>query len=39
MLMAALKSVLVHELRNPGELEVSERAAAAVEFFLQGART
>jgi AcrR family transcriptional regulator len=39
MLVSALKAVLVHELRNPGLLAVPERAAAAVEFFLQGART
>lgn len=38
MLTAAFKAVLLHDLRNPGELAVPERAAAAVDFFLNGAR-
>lgn len=39
MLMSAIKAVLLYELRNPGAFHVAERAGAAVEFFLQGART
>jgi AcrR family transcriptional regulator len=38
MLMGAIKAVMQHDLRNPGELAVADRAAAAVDFFLNGAR-
>lgn len=38
MLWGAVKAVLVHDLRNPGALPVADRAAAAVDFFLNGAR-
>lgn len=38
-LWGAIKSVLVHDLRNPGALPVAGRAAAAVDFFLNGAGT
>ena len=38
MLVGAFKAVLLHDLRNPGELQVADRAAAAVDFFLNGAR-
>jgi AcrR family transcriptional regulator len=37
-LMSAFKAVLLHDLRNPDQLAVPERAAAAVDFFLNGAR-
>jgi AcrR family transcriptional regulator len=37
LLGVAFKAVLLHELHNPGALPVAERAAVAVEFFLQGA--
>ena len=36
--MGAVKAVLLHDLRNPGELRPEERAEAAVDFFLNGAR-
>ncbi|MGZ6142317.1 MAG: TetR/AcrR family transcriptional regulator [Myxococcales bacterium] len=38
MLVGAIKAVLMHDLRNPGELSVPERADAAIDFFLHGAR-
>lgn len=38
VLTAAFKAVLLHDLRSPGEFEVPERAAAAVDLFLNGAR-
>ena len=37
MLTGALKAILMHDLRNPGQLAVPERAAAAIDFFLNGA--
>ena len=37
-LMTVMKGVLIHDLRNPGELSVPERADAAIHFFLHGAR-
>ncbi len=37
-MMSAVKAVLLHDLRNPGKLAVPERAEAAVDFFLNGAR-
>lgn len=37
MFMAAVKAVLLHDLRDPGSLPVEERAAAAIDFFLNGA--
>ncbi|MCA1829504.1 MAG: TetR/AcrR family transcriptional regulator [Myxococcales bacterium] len=37
MFTGALKAILMHDLRNPGELEVPERAEAAIDFFLNGA--
>jgi AcrR family transcriptional regulator len=38
LMMSAFKAVLLHDLRNPGELAVPQRAEAAVDFFLNGAR-
>ena len=38
ILWGAVKAVLLHDLRNPGALPVADRAAAAVDFFLNGAR-
>ncbi len=38
ILWGAVKAVLLHDLRNPGALPVAERASAAVDFFLNGAR-
>jgi AcrR family transcriptional regulator len=37
-LWASIKSVLLADLREPGLLPVSDRAEAAVDFFLNGAR-
>ena len=37
MLGGAVKAVLLHDLRNPGQLAVRERADAVIEFFLAGA--
>jgi AcrR family transcriptional regulator len=37
MLFGAVRGVLVHELRNPGKLALSERADAVCDFFLHGA--
>ena len=38
LLVGALKAVLMHDLRNPGELSVPERAEAFADFFLRGAQ-
>ena len=37
-LWASIKSVLLADLREPGTMPVNERAEAAIEFFLHGAR-
>ena len=37
LLMTAVKGTLIHELRNPGDLTVPQRADAAIDFFLHGA--
>ena len=37
LLGGAIKGILMHELHNPGRLGVPERAAAAIDFFLNGA--
>jgi len=36
-LLGSVRAVLVHELKHPGKLGVSERADAVVDFFLGGA--
>jgi AcrR family transcriptional regulator len=38
MLLGAMKALLIHELRNPGQLSLEERVDAVVDFFLNGAR-
>jgi AcrR family transcriptional regulator len=38
LLWGSIKSMLLHDLKYPGELSVDERAAAAIDFFLNGAR-
>ncbi len=38
MLLGAMKALLIHELRNPGQMSLEERVDAVVDFFLNGAR-
>ena len=37
LLFGTVRSLLLHELRNPGQLPLAERVSAATDFFLRGA--